>query len=250
MKDSAELLRSGKELALESKILDALVALPDLHGGDEIWARAGKALNGTAAEGPALVLRRLWDWVGERGIATNAIVDLGEISRFEYYTGVTFNILANGPGEALGSGGRYDSLFAQFNVPRPAAGFAVDLSNLCWAIERAGRALTGQPRVLVTSSVAGGEVEAVLGKLRSAGVASVASTDLTAADYARAWDYDAVLALGSGRLELKLIKTERTIDLGAPGDEWVPNVLGALGAISKMRSRPEKESEAVEQGQS
>ena len=50
---------------------------------------------------------------------------LGEVRGFAYYTGAIFHLLAEGPGEPIGSGGRYDDL-GWFGAPMPAAGFALD----------------------------------------------------------------------------------------------------------------------------
>ena len=49
-----------------------------------------------------------------------------------------YQLLANGPGEPIGAGGRYDRLYELFGAPHAAAGFAFDLGNLCWALGKAG----------------------------------------------------------------------------------------------------------------
>jgi ATP phosphoribosyltransferase regulatory subunit len=45
-----------------------------------------------------------------------------------------FSIYADGPGEPIGGGGRYDGLLARFGSPMPAVGFGVDLDALEWAL--------------------------------------------------------------------------------------------------------------------
>ena len=65
-------------------------------------------------------------------------VDLGEVRGFAYYTGAIFHVLAAGPGEPIGAGGRYDDLLARFDAPMPAVGFALDLDAVAWAREAAG----------------------------------------------------------------------------------------------------------------
>ncbi|HTM43765.1 MAG TPA: ATP phosphoribosyltransferase regulatory subunit, partial [Polyangiaceae bacterium] len=155
MKDTTQVESAAARAGLSPAIKKALAALPDLHGGDEVWPKAERALKGTAAEQACAELKRIWNWVKERQLATSSIVDLGEIRSLNYYTGLTFHILAHGPGEPVGSGGRYDHLFEQFGAGRPAAGFAVDLGNLCWAVNDCGEPRAARKRVLLVRSAAG-----------------------------------------------------------------------------------------------
>ena len=57
-------------------------------------------------------------------------IDLGDVSRLDYYTGLTFKIYVEGAGARVGSGGRYDGLTASFGKTEPAVGFVVDLDAL------------------------------------------------------------------------------------------------------------------------
>ncbi len=43
--------------------------------------------------------------------------------------GVSFTMLAAGPGEPLGGGGRYDELLGRFGLEAPAPGLALDVGN-------------------------------------------------------------------------------------------------------------------------
>ena len=137
-KDGEETRRRAEHAGLRGRELDALVELPALCGAAEVWQRADRVLAGTAAEAPASELRALHDAASAAGFAPNIVVDLGETWNFAYYTGMLFQVLAEGPGEAVGSGGRYDGLFDRFGFSRPAAGFAIDLGNLSWALDRTG----------------------------------------------------------------------------------------------------------------
>lgn len=197
VKDGAELGRVGARGGLSGRELTALVELPDLHGGDELWPRAERALSGTAAEAPMRTLQRLWTAAVAAGLAPRFVVDLGETREFYYYTGVMFHLLAEGPGEPLGSGGRYDTLFERFDLPCPAAGFAFDVSNVCWALAERGVPEAKLHRVLVTGGSAP-LVTALLRELRRVGIACAAGPEPEqAASYASGWDYSHVLELGS-----------------------------------------------------
>jgi ATP phosphoribosyltransferase regulatory subunit len=57
-------------------------------------------------------------------------VDLGEVRGLGYYTGIVFNLYADGAPRPVGGGGRYDTLLGRFGDPRPAVGFSLDLDAL------------------------------------------------------------------------------------------------------------------------
>ena len=57
-------------------------------------------------------------------------IDLGDVSRLDYYTGLTFKIYVSGAGTRVGSGGRYDGLTASFGRAEPAVGFVLELDAL------------------------------------------------------------------------------------------------------------------------
>jgi ATP phosphoribosyltransferase regulatory subunit len=196
LKDSTELRRVGSRAGLTGRSLEALVALPDLHGEDDIWPRAEAILHGTAAEQPMRSLQRTWAAAVAAQLAPHFVVDLGETREFYYYTGVMFHLLAEGPGEPLGSGGRYDSLFERFDLPCPAAGFAFDISNVCWALDERGVQDGRVDRVLVSGS--GDAVIRVLRELRQRGIACASGPEPNGEDaYAARWDYTHVLSLGA-----------------------------------------------------
>ncbi|MEE3467794.1 MAG: ATP phosphoribosyltransferase regulatory subunit [Eubacterium sp.] len=57
-------------------------------------------------------------------------MDLGMLSKMDYYTGVIFKAYTYGTGEAIVSGGRYDNLMAQFGKDAPAVGIVFLLDQL------------------------------------------------------------------------------------------------------------------------
>jgi ATP phosphoribosyltransferase regulatory subunit len=189
-KDGEETRRRAERAGIGGRELDALVALPGLYGGHEVWARADRVLAGTSAEAPASELRKLYDAAVAAGLWPNVVVDLGETWNFAYYTGMLFQVLAEGPGEAVGSGGRYDGLFDRFGGARPAAGFAIDLGNLIWALDRAGQ--SGPTRAKILVATAPGEEpfgDAVLSELRRRGIRCAQGDVATGLRYAGAWRY-------------------------------------------------------------
>src|SRR5690606_31797141 len=49
------------------------------------------------------------DRLSALGFGDRLRIDLGETQGMRYYTGLNFRVLANGPGESIGGGGRYDN---------------------------------------------------------------------------------------------------------------------------------------------
>ncbi len=121
-------------------------------------------------------------------------VDLGELRGHAYYTGVSFTMLAAGPGEPLGGGGRYDELLGRFGLPAPATGFALDVGNVAWALERAGTPFGAKRAMRLVSTGPWDHLERVL---RAAGV-TVSRLDEAskALEFARAWGYDGIVRVG------------------------------------------------------
>ena len=108
-----------------------------------------------------------------------------------------FSILAHGPGEALGSGGRYDDLLARFGFDAPATGFALDLGNLQWTLRAAGQA--GPRRATCAIAVAAPIARACRRAAERLRRADMVAATLPAGDaqrclaFARAWGYDALV---------------------------------------------------------
>jgi ATP phosphoribosyltransferase regulatory subunit len=229
LKDSAELRRRGKSSGLPAKIVDAIVQLPELYGSEDVWPRAEKILGGTPAEAPMRVLKSLWQAAVSAELAPRFVVDLGETRELDYYTGAMFHLLADGPGEPLGSGGRYDTLFDRFDMNCPAAGFAFDVSNILWALTKSGVAETRAAAVLVLRT--SGEAEQAATLLRELRRRSLACAEITdasvAGEYAQRWSFTHVLELGRGAPRLRLAESSASIALSATEPSALAEVVAA-----------------------
>src|SRR5688572_4466524 len=75
-------------------------------------------------------LEGLWNVIDSLGLTDCFEIDLGDVARLDYYTGLTFKIYVNGAGSRVGSGGRYDGLTSSFGKSEPAVGFVLDLDAL------------------------------------------------------------------------------------------------------------------------
>lgn len=187
-KDAVVLERRAKRSGLTGKPLRALVGLSELHGGAEVWEAADELLAETEAAKPMHELKALWLAVTQAELAPTVSVDLGETHRFDYYTGAMFQILAHGPGEPLASGGRYDNLYSSFGQQRQAAGFALDVNNVCWALDHARAPAETQQSLVADAGVS----RELLTELRARNVACTQASD-DPRSYALAWGKGSVL---------------------------------------------------------
>lgn len=177
VKDGRQVHDRAYQAGLRGRDLEALTGLTNLYGKADVWPRAERLLTGTPAEAAYRSLERLWRCTTEAQLAPDMIVDLGETREFFYYTGFMFHLLSEGPGEPLGSGGRYDKLFDRFGASRPAAGCAFDVNNLCWALDVQGHHDSSPTKVLVVSNATLESTAELLRSLRRKGVACAAAPD-------------------------------------------------------------------------
>ncbi len=163
--------------------------------GDELLKRAAPLFAGTPAEAPLRELSALWEAARSApgGLAGALRLDLGEVRGFAYYTGLIFHLLAPGPGEPIGSGGRYDDLLGRFDAPMPAVGFALHLDAVAWAREHAQIRDERPPSAIVTT-LAGAPAEPLLAALRALGVRAIAHPPEGCLVHAVSWRYSHVIA--------------------------------------------------------
>ncbi|MDD9933030.1 MAG: ATP phosphoribosyltransferase regulatory subunit [Myxococcales bacterium] len=173
------------------------------------WDVAKDALDGLAA---------LTDRLEALGLSERIGFDLADTRGLAYYTGVHFTLLAHGPGEALGAGGRYDNLLSNFEMDAPATGFALDLRNLQWTLRNAGIAGPNDHPLRLVVGGGGSAALDVCDRLRAAGIvaATLETTNAKAClAFARAWGYDAALVLSRGKARLTRASDDSTHGLGA-----------------------------------
>lgn len=119
----------------------ALLALPRLFGGEEIFAQARAVAPNERAAATLDALRALYDGLCGLGLKDSIILDLGLVNQIQYYTGIVFRGFMEGSGETMLTGGRYDALLDAFGAGQPAIGFAVKTDS----IARTLRTLPGSP---------------------------------------------------------------------------------------------------------
>ena len=108
----------------------AFAQLVQLSGKRNVLTDARRMITNPRSQAALGRLERLWSVVESLQLADRFEIDLGDVSRLDYYTGLTFKIYVNGAGARVGSGGRYDGLTASFGKGEPAVGFVFELDTL------------------------------------------------------------------------------------------------------------------------
>jgi ATP phosphoribosyltransferase regulatory subunit HisZ len=107
-----------------------LAGLLDLIGAADVLDRAAAVVDNAPARNALASLRAIAIQAREYGIADALVFDLAEIRGREYYSGLIFDLFADGVGYEIGRGGRYDDLIGRFGAQTPSTGFAIHVERL------------------------------------------------------------------------------------------------------------------------
>jgi len=172
-KDQVEVQKALQGQTVAPSLAEAILAFPELQGGPEVLARALSMPGFQGARAELEALGQVVERAQAAGLGPKLVIDLGETSSTPYYTGVMFQVLAEGPGQAVASGGRYDELYSRFGIERTAAGGGINIDHLRWALgTEPHRAVS---RILVvpgSPAPTDAEVAGTLSVLRRAGRAA------------------------------------------------------------------------------
>ena len=128
-KDASELARLTRDFPAAAR--QGLQALVDLYGDVSVLDEAENALQRLPGVHEALSNLR---WLASRLDGVAVSFDLADARGYAYYSGARFAVYADGAGDALLRGGRYDGVGAVFghklDRERPAVGFSLDLKQL------------------------------------------------------------------------------------------------------------------------
>ena len=128
-KDASELARLTRDFPAASR--EGLCALVGLYGDAHVLDEAEKTFSRIPGVRESLSNLK---WLASRLDAVRTSFDLADARGWGYYTGARFAIYAQGAGDAVLRGGRYDGVGAVFghklDRERPAVGFSLDLKQL------------------------------------------------------------------------------------------------------------------------
>lgn len=111
----------------DSKAAQALLKLPRLFGGAEVFEKAYKLFDENGAKESLDYLKGIYEYLQALGLGDRVIIDLGLVNLAEYYTGIIFRGYFHGIGEQVLSGGRYDQLLHDFGVEECSVGFGINV---------------------------------------------------------------------------------------------------------------------------
>ncbi|HIL40902.1 MAG TPA: ATP phosphoribosyltransferase regulatory subunit [Methylococcales bacterium] len=131
-KSKPELAVFISELDLNDAFKAMFIALPDLNGGREVFAKARQVLVQAGASVQAAL-----DDLEQVSVQLEQVFphlamsyDLAELRGYNYHTGIVFAAFVPGYGREIARGGRYDNIGIEFGRERAATGFSADLKVL------------------------------------------------------------------------------------------------------------------------
>ena len=212
-KDISGLQQKLKGLPLTDRQHDELLALPRLYGGRETLDQARQVITNPASQKALDNLERILEVLTVYGIEEHITLDLGEMRGFDYHSGLIFQGFLSGFGQAVCAGGRYDGLTERYGFAAPATGFAFNLYNLLFALDRVldERAEEGTDILLFSSGQDKAPAQHLAAVLRSQGYSvarDIIERDQAASlDYARRMHFRYLLVIEPAEEEMILIRT-------------------------------------------
>jgi ATP phosphoribosyltransferase regulatory subunit len=140
-KDISALERIVAGMGVPAAVGELLLALPVLYGRADVLDRAERLVKNPRSEAALKNLSEVYRLLTLYGLADSVLLDLGEVSGFDYYSGVHFEAYVSGLGAPLAGGGRYDHMLARFGYDCPATGFAFEVGRVLLAMESQGAAV-------------------------------------------------------------------------------------------------------------
>ncbi|HET6371493.1 MAG TPA: ATP phosphoribosyltransferase regulatory subunit [Nitrospiria bacterium] len=137
-KEQAELERLLLRAKVPPKTRSVLLELPNLFGGEEVLREANRLTRQATCQNALRQIKIIFDTIRGAGYGSALLVDLGEVRRFDYYTGMVFEIFVDGMGYELGGGGRYDQLVERFGHAVASTGFALHIERLQTFLDKNG----------------------------------------------------------------------------------------------------------------
>ena len=131
-KDNVELDQWLNSNVSDQEMAGYLSLLPRLCGDQSVLQRAREQFASAPAEVLAAIdeLEGIADVITLRYPEINIYFDLGEFRGYQYHTGIVFAAYAEGFGDAIANGGRYDHIGEAFGCARPATGFGLNLTSV------------------------------------------------------------------------------------------------------------------------
>ncbi len=144
-----------------SRQVTAMRRLPRLFGGEEVFSQAAPLCSDEKSTQTLDYLEELYRSLMQLGLEEKIIVDLGLVQRNDYYTNIIFSAYAEGYGDAVLLGGRYDNLLGNFDLPIPAIGFAINVDAIVKIMLERGDSPAVETADILVHGKAGFEIQAL-----------------------------------------------------------------------------------------
>ena len=130
----------------DSRAAQALLKLPRLFGGSEVFEKAYELFDENGALESLDYLKTIYEYLQTLGLGDKVIIDLGLVNLAEYYTDLIFRGYFRGVGEQVLSGGRYDTLIKEFGEDHCSVGFCINVDLASQKVQPMPEAI---PEILV-----------------------------------------------------------------------------------------------------
>lgn len=126
-KDQEEVKKIISKSKIDKDTKKVVLSLSELYGDESVLRRAKKIEQFKTYVDE---LQTIIEILEEYQVDCDISVDLVDIKGFNYYTGVTFEILSENASSPILVGGRYDSLIGRYGYNIPSTGFAIDAEQI------------------------------------------------------------------------------------------------------------------------
>ena len=124
------------DLSMKDCYRNILLEYNDLYGDVTMLEKAKKLTINPRCQAAIARLEEVYEVLKLYGYEKYVSFDLGMVNHFDYYTGIIFRGYTYGTGDAIGKGGRYDNLLAQFGKEASASGFTILIDDVLSALSR------------------------------------------------------------------------------------------------------------------
>ncbi|MDD3367540.1 MAG: ATP phosphoribosyltransferase regulatory subunit [Lachnospiraceae bacterium] len=124
------------ECDVADRYKDVLLKCADMLGSMDSLKEAKALVDNEKSIQAIARLEQVYEVLRLYGVEKYVSFDLGLLSKYKYYTGIIFKAYTYGIGDAVVTGGRYDTLLARFGKPMCAIGFMIVVDDLLNALSR------------------------------------------------------------------------------------------------------------------
>jgi ATP phosphoribosyltransferase regulatory subunit len=187
-KSKPELTAFLTQLDLSDAFKAMFMALPDLNGDREVFAKAREILvkAGPVVQAAIADLEHVSVQLEQAFPRLAISYDLAELRGYHYHTGIVFAAFVPGYGREIARGGRYDNIGIDFGRERAATGFSADLNVLARLSKNNNNEAKSRPEKIFAPSDKDEALAELIGDLRAEGrvvIQQLTGQSGTATDY-------------------------------------------------------------------